>query len=145
MRLIVFTGLVSIEKARITRSTAMQLLKEGQSVAVIDATDQIEVAAPDDAGVQRISGNDLTIEHIAAAIDASHVDVVLFNAPESMPPDALLTILDGVEARLAPLEVRWVSVIDDRMCDCFPHLREILEDYADVSLRPPFDVEKVLV
>ena len=66
--------------------------------------------------------------------------VVVWPVPAEVHPENVLEMLD----RFPNAEIRQIAMIDNRTCDCFPHLREMLEDHADLTLNYPFAIEEVI-
>lgn len=119
MQLIALTGLVN--KRDVAERLAQALTHTGKTVT------QVESSAD-----------------LAAVVAAANTDVVLLSVAETMHPDALMLLLDGLHDVRPDLDIRQIALIDDRTCDCFPHVRELLEDYADMTLRYPYPVEEAL-
>jgi hypothetical protein len=59
----------------------------------------------------------------------SAAETMIFVAPAQISPDDLYALLDTLPPGC---EVLTVAVIDTRTCDCFPNLRNTLEQNADV-------------
>lgn len=148
MKLIAITGLAGLEKGRLTLDLAEHFAQNGQ-VSIIDngennPLDSSRSAFP----IMRIDG-DLAPELASqlARLAMLGVDVALLNVAESLNPEHLFAILENSVAGMEAFrmdDVRVVALIDDRTCNCFPHLHDLLESYADVTLRYPFTLQEAL-
>lgn len=145
MQLITLTGLTSISKAKIAQEMAEFYSGRGPSVYVLDNTDQIQVTKTEGSVYIRLEGQALADRVMNLLDDLPQDAIVIFNVAESTPPDTLYSRLDAIQEGLDGVEVRMIAVIDDHTCDCFPNVRSMLEDYADVSIRPPFNWQEVLL
>jgi hypothetical protein len=122
------------------------LMASGQRVTLIDnGTRPVEPLSG--VTVQRIAGGCVCcslagqLYRVMAGIDQG---VAVLIASESAQPEALRLILENLRDGQPGLEFRLLALVDDRTCDCFPHVRQMLEDAADDVLYPPFAPEKAL-
>jgi len=142
MQLIALLGLVSIEKIDLAVELGQHITSEGLSAVVIDNGARLALDA-ERLGTEtliRLKG-DLqhylldTLAHIEA-------DVVILLVSEAAPLEASVLLLHDASDR-CDIELQIIGLADLRTCDCFPHLREQLDDYADVSFLAPFDARLV--
>lgn len=145
MKVIALIGLVSIEKIQLTTDLATHYTwHTDKSVTIIDnvarlAIDPVQLS---DEPLVRING-DLT-DSLADHLQSANSDIVLIAVSETAELDNLFVTLDIISENLPHIDLTTLGLIDLRTCDCFPNLREKLEDYADVHLLAPFDVQEVI-
>ena len=145
MNVIALIGLVAIEKIQLIIQLATYYTQEtSKTVTVIDnvsrlAIDPVQLS---DEPLIRVNG-DITAG-LVERLRNIHSDIVLIAVSESAELDHLFVSLDIMSEQLPHIDLLTVGLIDLRTCDCFPHLREKLEDYADVYLLAPFDVNVIL-
>lgn len=144
MKVIALAGLVSIEKIQLTIDLATYYTwQTQQSVTIVDniarlAIDPVQLS---DETLIRITGDITdTLADVLRDIDS---DIVILAISESAELDNLFITLDIVSENL-PIELISIGLVDLRTCDCFPHLREKIEDYANVHLLAPFNVDDVV-
>lgn len=128
--LIIVTGVASYAKADFTEHLAQHALASGQSVTIIDQSEQKNSAPIDGVTYQ-------------PQADTLNDGTTLFNTAESLHPDAMLAVVDDLYGKYPALEVKVLAVVDEKTCDCFPNLRRILEDYADFAVRYPLDDDAI--
>ncbi|MEQ8673854.1 MAG: hypothetical protein RLP44_12640 [Aggregatilineales bacterium] len=149
MKLIAITGLAGIEKGRLTLDMATHLQRQGQRVLVLDNGENNPLNTLQDHAlspitIERITG-DLSValySHLAE-ISKQDMDIVLLNVAESLNPEELYASLTGI-AEINIEDVRVIAVLDDRTCNCFPHVQDLLEQFADLTLTYPFTLEEAL-
>ncbi|RMF76865.1 MAG: hypothetical protein D6737_19385 [Chloroflexi bacterium] len=143
MKLFVLTGLVSIEKAQFAVDLARQTTRHYTTVAIIDNLSRASITQKFYCGdIIRITG-DLS-HNLADTILKTGAEVIVLAASETLRPDELLLTLDRVRDDMPQLAVQIIALIDDRTCECFPVVQEQLEQYADMTVRAPFDAHSVL-
>lgn len=145
MKVVALIGLISIEKVQLTIQLANHFTWDtNQTVSVIDnvARMAIDRAELGDEPLIRVGG-DITKRLVDLLADMS-TDIVLMAVSEAAELDDLFVALDIMTEQLPHIDLLTIGLIDLRTCDCFPHLREKLEDYADVHVLAPFDVNKIL-
>ena len=145
MKVIALVGLVSIEKIQLTIQLATYFTWDtDKTVTVIDNVSRmaIDYAELNDEPLIRING-DITHNLVDRLADI-HTDIVLMAVSEAAELDNLFVSLDMMTEQLPDVDLTTIGLIDLRTCDCFPHLREKLEDYADVHFLAPFDVNNLL-
>lgn len=140
MKILILAGLVSYDKAALAEDMARRLAATGQSVTLIDNSEYTAVSAVNGVTVIRVEKS----TGAAAATAGTHSDVILITASEALSPDGLLALQDEVQTVHPAAVVRQIALVDDRTCDCFPHLREAFDAQADLVLHAPFDLEKAL-
>jgi hypothetical protein len=138
MKLIVLTGLVSIEKIQL----AGELAQAFPHARVIDnvarlAMNSEALAQP----IERIPGD--ILPELPALLAEVHETTILAVSEETHP-HRLAEELEKVAALQPELEIITIALIDLRTSDCFPHLREAFEQAADLSLRLPYNLTEVL-
>ncbi len=141
--LLVITGLAGTEKARLTVGMAQALQATDQRVTILDHSENNPMHPLATLTITRV------IHDLPGAIStALRTDnaIVLLNAAESLHPETLYRLVyDGIDRMTShSVDVRILALVDDRTCDCFPHLRALLEDHADLTLRYPFAIEEAL-
>lgn len=144
MQLIVLTGLVAVEKAELARELAQHHETMGLQVALIDniARLQMDHVALQNSSYQRLQGD---ITHYLAAILAHTVaDVTILAASEMASPDALFGALASLDEVQPGIGLHSITLIDTRTCDCFPAVRERLEQHADQVVMLPYTLADVL-
>jgi hypothetical protein len=143
MKVIVMAGLVTVEKIELASELATAFKKQVQSVVILDNIARLAIdQANFDVPVRRIAG-DITIQlkDVLYNLDA---DIVLLALSEQVHPDDLFIAIDSLSDTIREIDVRTLALIDVRTCDCFPHLRESLEQNADVSIHLPYKLDEVL-
>lgn len=142
MKLIVLTGLVVIEKMQLAKELARHFEKQGKNVLILDNIARLAMKHDNShVAIQRIVG-DITV----ALKDTLHnldADIALLAVSEQVYPDNLFATLDDLSDTLG-IKILTLALIDLRTCDCFPTVRETLEQYADVSILLPYKMDEVL-
>lgn len=150
MKLIVLTGLVAYEKAILAAQIAQQLADSDLRVTVIDNSNQKQVSEISGVDVVRIAGGCVCCSLPSRLykemylIGRRDMDAVVLVASESANPEALMVVLDNLSGGQPGLDVHIISLVDERTTACFPHLDNLLRDYAKVTLEPPYRVEEAL-
>ncbi len=138
MRIIALAGLAAGEKAELALDLARHFRQAGQRVHLIDNMQHMTIPANRvEPGVTLTRSASLP-GAVAAAL-APGADLALLTVAEQAAPDELFALLDS-----GTVDVRVLAIVDDRTCDCFPTLRQALEDHADAVLRPPFTLREAL-
>lgn len=69
-------------------------------------------------------------------------DILIWNTPAETDVEHLAALMVEVEAQsIQPLTI---ALLDTRTCDCFPTLREEMEQTADLTFWLPFDLKEAL-
>lgn len=137
MPIIALAGLAAGEKAELALDLARHFSQAGQRVHLTDNMQHMRV--PADRLPQQVTHDRQTsLPAAATAAFESVAEVTLLVVAEQAAPDELFALLDSAAG------VRVLAIVDDRTCDCFPTLRQSLEDHADAVLRPPFTLREVL-
>lgn len=145
MKVIALIGLVAIEKIQLVIEVATHYTWEtDKTVTVIDnvarlAIDRVQLS---DEPLIRVNG-DIT-EGLVDKVRNINSDIVLMAVSESAELDNLFVSLDIMTEQLPHIDLTTIGLIDLRTCDCFPQLRENLEDYTDVHFLAPFDVNAMI-
>lgn len=145
MKVIALIGLVIIEKIQLTIDLATHITwKTDFDVTIIDngARMVIDPVHLSDEPLIRVSG-DIT-DSLADVLQSISTEIVLVAVSETAELDNLFVTLDIIAERMSDIDLTTIGLIDLRTCDCFPHLREKLEDYADVHFLAPFELSEVL-
>lgn len=145
MKVVALVGLVSIEKIQLVIELATHYTwQTDKTVTIIDnvARLTIDPVQLSDEPLIRVNG-DLT-EGLTDRLRHINSDIVLIAVSESSELDNLFVSLDIMTEELPHIDLITIGLIDLRTCDCFPHIRETLEDYADVHFLAPFDVNEIL-
>jgi len=140
MYLLLLTGLVSVEKIHLTTQLARYFADQGERVAVLDNISRLHIdpaTLPASVTYQQINGP----VDFAADLNDIHADRVLLALSETAEPAQTFTGLLDVPAGTA---IYTLALIDTRTCDCFPAMRETLEDYADLTVNLPYVIEDVI-
>lgn len=138
MHLITLAGLVTIEKIQLAIDLAQYYSQAGQRVTVLDNIARLRIDPVYLSGetLLRMPGD--AVGALAGLLPTLAADVVLFAASESAEPEALFTAL----AELDPsIQTTTLALLDLRTCDCFPHLRQTLEQHADYVIHMPYSLE----
>ncbi|MEL6407375.1 MAG: hypothetical protein AAFR81_23590 [Chloroflexota bacterium] len=143
-KIIVLTGLVSVEKVALSQELATHFSAEN-TVTVIDnmarlALDRDEL--PDSISLVRQVGDDM--QALENAIRQAKGEVVLVAVTEQAHPEKLFVSIENLRERLPDASIFSLAMIDTRTCDCFPNVRAALEMYADMTVMMPYDVESVI-
>ena len=145
MKVVALVGLVSIEKIQLVIDLATHYTwNTDKSVTVIDniarlAIDPVQLS---DEPLIRVNG-DITVGLVDRVRDLDS-DIVLMAVSESAELDNLFISLDMMTEELPQVQLITIGLIDLRTCDCFPQIRENLEDYTDLHFLAPFDVNAIL-
>ena len=145
MKVIALIGLVSIEKIQLVVDLATYYTwQTDKSVTVIDNVARLAIdrAQLSDEPLIRIAGD--ISDTLTTYLETIDSDVVLVAVSESAELDSLFIALDVVTETLPHVDLITVGLVDLRTCDCFPNLRVKLEDYADVNVLAPFNIEEVI-
>lgn len=144
MRLIVLTGLVVVEKIDLALDLARHTSTAGKTVTIIDNVRRLAVddVPLDTVTLVRLDG-DLR-DGLLPLLDDVTSDVTLLAVAETVRPDDLFVLLNDLRDHLPGIEVQTLALIDERTCDCFPQLRVLLEDYADVTVNLPVTLDEVV-
>ena len=140
MKVIVLTGLVSIEKAQLARELAKYFLKN-KSVTIIDNIARIYVEELDSILIKRYEEN--ITRKLPEILHGQPSDIVIVALSEQAHPEKLFVALDDLQEQ-SEWEIYTLALIDTRTCDCFPNVREALELYADVSVMMPYELDEVV-
>jgi hypothetical protein len=142
MRLITLAGLVSVEKSDLTIGLAQHFAQAGQSVTVLDNISRLPMDTTYLWQVDYVRlGGDLSVE-LPPVLEQIDSEVVLLGASETLPPDDLIVLLDGLQGQY--LRKQTIALIDTRTCDCFPQVRETLEAHADIIINLPVEFSEML-
>ncbi|GAB5490782.1 MAG: hypothetical protein Phog2KO_09970 [Phototrophicaceae bacterium] len=142
MKVIVLTGLVSIEKAQLTRDLATYFTDE-KSVVVIDNIARLALEdSPETVTVKRYS-EDIS-KKLGAILQENPSDIAIVALSEQAHPEKLFIELDDLQEQRDDWQIYTLALIDTRTCDCFPNVREALELYADISIMMPYSLDEVL-
>jgi hypothetical protein len=143
MKLIMLAGLVAIEKIELAQELAVYYQTQGTSVLILDNIARLPMNHENfSVPVQRIAG-DITIE-LKGVLQSLEADIVLLAVSEQVHPENLFIMLEDLSDTLLEIEIRTLVLIDLRTCDCFPNVREILEQYADMLIQLPYKIDEVL-
>ena len=143
MKVFALTGLVSVEKGELAAQLAEHFAGQGQTVTVLDNISRLPVEHPTNGvTVQRMEGD--VLSQLPDLLLSMCSDVVVFAVSEQAHPDDVFTALAALHDHYDEVEVRTLALIDLRTCDCFPHVREQLELYADNVLMLPYKLDEVL-
>jgi hypothetical protein len=143
MKVIVLAGLVTVEKIELASDLARAFRKQAENVVLPDNIARLAIdPANFDIPVQRIAG-DIPVA-LKGILDNLDADIVLLALSEQIHPDDLFVAIDSLSDTIREIDVRTLALIDVRTCDCFPHLRESLEQNADVSIHLPYKLDEVL-
>lgn len=142
MKVIVLTGLVSIEKAQLTHDLATYF-RNDKHVTIID---NIARQAIDDSSeavkIKRYS-DDIS-KKLGDVLQETPSEVVILALSEQAHPEKIFIALDDLQEQRDDWQIYILALIDTRTCDCFPNVREALELYADVSIMMPYNLDEVL-
>lgn len=143
MKLIVLTGLVSVEKIELAGELTTFFKKQHIKVSILDNIARLQMNPQEfNAPVQRITGDMTTeLESVLSQLDA---DVVILALSEQAHPDNFFITIDSLSDTIEEIDVFTLALFDLRTCDCFPNLRETLEQYADASIYLPYKLDEVL-
>lgn len=139
-RLIVLAGLVSVEKAFLAAELGTHWAQHGLSVAILDNIARIAIDPETVGGAQVTRAAGDVLPHLPYILAQADADVMIMAASETLAPDALFTelaLIDGVQVTI-------LGLIDLRTCDCFPHIRKLLEAESDAVIHMPYDLNAVL-
>lgn len=140
MKVIVLTGLVSIEKAQLARDLAGHFSSDN-NVTIIDNIARLAIDPINDAQIKRYE-EDIT-KKLAEVLYAVPADIAVVAISEQAHPEKLFIALDDLQEQ-SDWQIYTLALIDTRTCDCFPNVREALELYADISVMMPYKIDEVL-
>jgi NAD(P)-dependent dehydrogenase (short-subunit alcohol dehydrogenase family) len=143
-KVIALVGLVSIEKIQVALELAQHYSQAGHTVSIIDNVARLAIdrAQVGDESLQRINGDIIPL--LGDVIPRQDADTLILAISENAGLDALFVALDILTEQHPTLDLMTVGLIDLRTCDCFPHLREKLEDYTDVHFLALFNVTHIV-
>ncbi len=139
MKVIVLTGLVSIEKAQLARDLANHF--SDKRVTIIDNIARLPIDPIDDAQIKRYE-EDIT-KQLPEILHKVPADIAIVAISEQVHPEKLFIALDDLQEQ-SDWQIYTLALIDTRTCDCFPNVREALELYADISVMMPYKIDEVL-
>lgn len=143
MKVIMLTGLVSVEKAQLTQDLARYFV-QNKSVTVIDNIARLEIDdLPEHVQRQSIT-SDTASDFVMAITQILSSDVVIAAVSEQTHPEKLFVALDNLKEQQSEWEIYTLAMIDTRTCECFPNVRQALEMYADASLMMPYELDDVI-
>lgn len=140
MKVIVLTGLVSIEKAQLARDLASYFSSD-KSITIIDNIARLPIDDSDNAQIKRYE-EDIT-KQLPEILHRVPADIVIVAISEQTHPEKLFIALDDLQEQ-SDWQIYTLALIDKRTCDCFPNVREALELYADISVMMPYKIDEVL-
>ena len=142
MKISILTGIIGQEKAQFAIQLAQAYLAKGLRVAIIN-NGNVSID-------NKVTANiylGLTLgdnERLYNELQSMQQDILLVIAAESAHPETIIDALDILQAAQPDSSSKLIALIDNRTCDCFPHLREMLEATADLTLRAPFSINEAL-
>lgn len=143
-KIIVLTGLVSVEKVQLTSELA-STFAETQRVTVIDNMTRLAVdddTLPDTISLVQHKGDDMRTLH--DVILQNQNDILIAAVSEQAHPEKLFVQIERLRDQLPHTDIYALAMIDTRTCDCFPNVRSALEMYADATLMMPYSLEEVI-
>jgi hypothetical protein len=144
MKVVALVGLVSIEKIQLVIDLATHYTwNTDKTVTIIDNVARLAIDPVQLSDEPLIRVNDDLTEGLTDRIRDINSDIVLIAVSESAELDKLFISLDIMTEQLPHIDLLTVGLVDLRTCDCFPHIREKLEDYADVYFLAPFEVNEI--
>lgn len=142
MKVIVLTGLVSIEKAQLSIQLATYSQEHALDVYIIDNIMRQAIPTETPHTMQRITEDILPdLDTLLSDIQA---DVTIIALSEQAHPEKLFVALDQLREQFPASDFHALAMIDTRTCDCFPNVRQALEMYADASIMLPYELDEVL-
>jgi hypothetical protein len=135
---------VTAEKIELVLELARQHADAGRTVTVIDNVRRLKVDRAGLASVELIRLDGDLRDHLVEVVESMTSDVVLLAVSETARLDDLFVLLNDLRDQLPEVAVQTLALIDTRTCDCFPQLREQLEDYADVVVNLPVGADEVM-
>mgnify|MGYP000583497064 CR=1 FL=1 len=142
MKVIVLTGLVSIEKARLTTELT-DYFKDDATVAIIDNIARTAIEIEDKSlQIERVEGD--VISELSQVVHQINADVIIIAVSEQAHPEKLFVAIDDLREQQPEWDIYSLALIDTRTCDCFPNVREALELYADATVMIPYQLDGVL-
>jgi len=142
VKVIVLTGLVSIEKARLTTELT-DYFKDDATVAIIDNIARTAIEIEDKSlQIERVEGD--VISELSQVVHQINADVIIIAVSEQAHPEKLFVAIDDLREQQPEWDIYSLALIDTRTCDCFPNVREALELYADATVMIPYQLDGVL-
>lgn len=130
-RIIALLGLVTVEKIDV----AVRLAQHMPGCTVIDNIARMGInpdLLPETVRYMRVTV-DLSAQ-LATIVEHTEGDLLIAFS-ENEHPEASIAALDELS------NITVIALIDERTCDCFPELGQMLKDYADITLYPPFNLD----
>lgn len=137
---IALAGLVAAEKAQLAAQLANHYSAQGVPVLLVDQGQRVAVD-PEwvfQASLRRLGAPDP--DQLPAVLGESAAQVVVIALAETLPPDTLFAALEALDG----VRLWTLALIDLRTCDCFPHMRHLLESSADQVVYVPYDLGAVV-
>ena len=143
MKLIVLIGLGVQEKIVFTTQLAHQLTQQHKKVIILDSLPG-EGFSPEQ--LNEIPSLQLldAWTQLPTILQHTPADRVLWAVSPAVVPSDLSLIVEGTRSFVPDWEITLIGLLDDRTCDCFPHVRADIEDVADIVVRFPFDVQDIV-
>lgn len=141
MRVIVLTGLVSVEKAQLAQDLAHEFQAE-QSVTIIDNIARLPIDTSLPALIKRFEGD--IVPQFAEIVSEAHSDILIIALSEQTHPEKLFVATDNLREANPDWQIYTLAMIDIRTCDCFPNVRQALEMYADISVMIPYQLDDIV-
>ncbi|MEM9951318.1 MAG: hypothetical protein AAF846_06955 [Chloroflexota bacterium] len=141
MKVIVLTGLVTVEKAQLSLDLANKAVANGLSVKMIDNIARQPIVNNQHLIEQRTGD---ILPQLPAVLANTDADVVIVALSEQTHPEKLFVTLDALTEQFTDSDIYSLALIDTRTCDCFPNVRQALEMYADATIMLPYQLDEVL-
>ncbi|MGJ3237414.1 MAG: hypothetical protein ACFE0Q_01785 [Anaerolineae bacterium] len=142
MKVIVLTGLVSIEKGQLAHQLAGHFSASERVVLLNNSMAQLSAPAERQIPVHALPDLASLVPTLHTLADQT--DCVIVALSEQAHPEQLFVALDDLREQHDDWQVYSLALIDTRTCDCFPHVREALELYADASIMMPYQLSEVV-
>jgi len=150
MQLIILMGIVSIEKHQLTAEIANHFVDRGEHVHVVDNVQRLPLDSESvDAPLTRLVSDDVLTSSLPIFAE-QNAQVGLLALSEKIHPETLMMSILDMEtqwqsiAPQSPLHMTTIGMIDLRTCDCFPNIRVMIENNADIVTYVPYDLTKII-
>jgi len=141
VKLLVLSGLVVVEKAKLAQELAQYFEARGQSTLIIDNMARLPI---DNQALHTLRLDDTLSDSLPAVLSQVDSEIAILAASERANPDHLFTTLELLYDQKDNFDYHSIALLDLRTCDCFPNLRERLEMYADTVVMLPYNLDDVI-
>lgn len=141
MKVFALVGLVTTEKISFAEDLRAYYVQQSIPVKILAPHSSIFDDAPPDTVGYRAGAFEATLRH---SIEDTPPEVLIAIVDEQIFPDDLIFELENLRIEKENLDIQTIALIDSRTCDCFPHVRQQFESYADYVIQLPYEPSEMI-